>query len=177
MSLKISLILKGLLERRKTILILIILILSNILKKKESIVFTVKIVLPTSSSIEEFSSIRIERNCSTDAEFISLKKVWIFVENYCRVTGRMKTNGLKRTVILRVFCQMRGETAQVFRKEIYEDQAFSVESFLQVYPVISSRKPWFHCCESGSPILHDQALQRFLTRNHGNPIDFQRLMT
>ena len=41
----------------------------------------------------------------------------------------MKTNGLKRTVILRVFCQMRGETTQVFRKEIYEDQAFSVESF------------------------------------------------
>ena len=66
---------------------------------------------------------------------------------------------------------------QVLEEEIYKDPAFLVESFLQISLVISSRKPWFHCCKSGSTLLNGQALEKFLTRNHGNPIDFQRLLT
>ena len=89
----------------------------------------------------------------------------------------MKADGLKRMVSRQVFCQMRGRATQVFREKIYKGPAFSVESFLQIFSVISSRKPWFHCCESRNTLLNGQGLEKFLTRNHGNPIDFQRLLT
>ena len=81
---------------------------------------------------------------------------FLCLKNCCWIGG-MKADGLKRMVSRQVFCQMRGRATQVFREKICKGPAFSVESFFTN--------------------LYGQALEKFLTRNHGNPIDFQRLLT